>query len=212
MKTRTLILCEDLWHLASIARKGFKALDNRGFDFEFLKNSADWPVLDMRKFSLIMLAKSNVASATDKRPWVTTKSEQDFCGHIRRGMGLVVIHSGTAGYAELPVMRGMIGGTFLHHPPQCPVTIEPDRRSSLTKGVAPFTVQDEHYFVKLDDARAKVFLQSRSEHGMQPAGWTRIEGKGRVCVLTPGHNVEVWLHPMFQTLLLNALRWTAKIK
>jgi type 1 glutamine amidotransferase len=109
-------------------------------------------------------------------------------------------------------MHRLIGGTFLHHPPQCPVTVEPKRRSPLTKGVMPFTVQDEHYFAKLDDARAKVFLHSRSEHGVQPAGWTRIEGKGRVCVLTPGHNLKVWLHPMFQTLLLNAMCWAAKIK
>jgi type 1 glutamine amidotransferase len=46
---------------------------------------------------------------------------------------------------------------------------------------------------------------------VQPAGWTRAEGAGRVCVLTPGHNLEVWLHPEFQKLLLNACRWTAKL-
>jgi hypothetical protein len=26
-------------------------------------------------------------------------------------------------------------------------------------------------------------------------------------MLTPGHNVEVWLEPSFQVLLGNALRW-----
>jgi len=31
-------------------------------------------------------------------------------------------------------------------------------------------------------------------------------------MLTPGHNVEVWLHPSFQTLLDNALRWCAAAK
>ncbi|HEY1719180.1 MAG TPA: ThuA domain-containing protein [Verrucomicrobiae bacterium] len=211
MNIRTLVLCDDLWHPGAIARRGLKALGDCGFDFEFLKNNADWPVLDWRKFQLVVLAKSNVVSAKKKRAWLTKDSEKVFCDHIRRGTGLVVIHSGTADYAELPVMRGVIGGAFLRHPPQCPVTIEPKPRRPLTKSVTPFMVQDEHYFMKLDDARAKIFLQSRSEHGVQPAGWTRIEGKGRVCVLTPGHNVEVWLHPMFQTLLLNALRWAAKI-
>jgi uncharacterized protein len=211
MNIRTLVLCDDFWHPGAITRRGLKALSNRGFDFEFLKNSADWPALDMRKFPLVVLAKSNVASAKDKSEWLTKDSEKDFYNHIRRGAGLVVVHSGIAGYAELPLMHEIIGGMFLRHPPQCRVTIEPKRRSPLTKSVAPFTVQDEHYFVKLDDARAKIFLHSQSEHGVQPAGWTRIEGEGRVCVLTPGHNVEIWRHPMFQTLLLNALRWTAKI-
>jgi len=55
-----------------------------------------------------------------------------------------------------------------------------------------------------------VFLHTRSRHGVQPAGWTRAEGLGRVGVLTPGHNLEVWLHPGFQKLLQNGLNWVAK--
>jgi type 1 glutamine amidotransferase len=72
-------------------------------------------------------------------------------------------------------------------------------------------VFDEHYFMAMNDARADVFLNSLSKHGVQPAGWTRAAGAGRVCVLTPGHNREVWQHPEFQKLLLNALRWAAKM-
>jgi type 1 glutamine amidotransferase len=91
------------------------------------------------------------------------------------------------------------------------VTIEPRSGHPLTKEVAAFTVRDEHYFMAMNDVAVDVFLHSRSEHGVQPAGWTRSEGEGRVCVLTPGHNLEVWLHPSFQKLLLNALRWSAKL-
>jgi type 1 glutamine amidotransferase len=64
----------------------------------------------------------------------------------------------------------------------------------------------------LDDAQADVFLAARSEHGVQPGGWTRTEGSGRVCVLTPGHNLEVWLHPAYQALILNGLQWCGKAK
>jgi type 1 glutamine amidotransferase len=39
---------------------------------------------------------------------------------------------------------------------------------------------------------------------------TRLEGEGRVAVITPGHNVEVWLQPGFQTLLRNGLAWCIK--
>jgi type 1 glutamine amidotransferase len=55
-----------------------------------------------------------------------------------------------------------------------------------------------------------VFMTTSSEHGTQPAGWTRTEGEGRVCVLSPGHNAEVWLHPSFQALLRSALLWCIK--
>jgi type 1 glutamine amidotransferase len=63
----------------------------------------------------------------------------------------------------------------------------------------------------LDDARADVFATTTSEHGEQPGVWRRTEGRGRVAVLTPGHNLEVWLHPSFQALLSNCLRWCGKL-
>jgi type 1 glutamine amidotransferase len=77
----------------------------------------------------------------------------------------------------------------------------------MTSGSEPFTLVDEHYFMTLDDAGADVFLTTESEHGRQPGGWTRTVDAGRVCVLCPGHNLEVWLHPSYQSLIYNALRW-----
>jgi type 1 glutamine amidotransferase len=108
-------------------------------------------------------------------------------------------------------MHAMLGGAFVRHPDACAVTLEPVKPHPVTDGVETFTVQDEHYFMSPMSDDAEVFLHSRSAHGLQPAGWTRAEGAGRVCVLTPGHNQEVWLHPEFQKLLLNAMRWTAKL-
>jgi uncharacterized protein len=62
----------------------------------------------------------------------------------------------------------------------------------------------------LDDPQAEVFLTTTSEHGSQPGGWLRTQGAGRVCVLTPGHNLPVWQHPSFQALLGNALDWSCR--
>ncbi|HJZ49594.1 MAG TPA: ThuA domain-containing protein, partial [Roseiflexaceae bacterium] len=95
----------------------------------------------------------------------------------------------------------------LSHPPQCLVAVEPRQPHPLTAGSAAFALIDEHYVMALDDAQADVFLTTRSEHGAQPAGWTRQELAGRVCVLSPGHNLDVWLHPSYQALIGNALRW-----
>jgi type 1 glutamine amidotransferase len=128
-------------------------------------------------------------------------------GYVRQGNGLLVIHSGLAGYHEYPVLRGLMGGAFSRHPPQCPVIIEPRAGHHLTAGGAAFTVVDEHYFMELDDDQADVFLTTVSEHGTQPGAWIRTEGEGRVCVLTPGHNVDVWRHPSYQAIIQNALRW-----
>lgn len=85
--------------------------------------------------------------------------------------------------------------------------IAPTAGHALGVGSNAFTSKDEHYFMALDDAGADVFLTSTSEHGSQPAGWTRPVRQARVCALTPGHNLEVWLQPEYQQLILNGLRW-----
>jgi type 1 glutamine amidotransferase len=207
---RTLVLCNDVWHPADIPRGGLDAPGNCGFDFDWIEDAAEWSAERMAEYPLVVLTKVNHVSATDQRPWVTASVEQAFLDYVGRGNGLLVIHSGTAGYEEMSVLRGLLGGVFIEHPDQCPVTVQPQAEHPLTTGSTSFTLKDEHYFMALDDTQADVFLTTISEHGAQPGGWTRSEGKGRVCVLTPGHNLEIWLHPSFQTLLHNSLRWCSK--
>ena len=111
------------------------------------------------------------------------------------------------------MLRSLLGGVFAHHPEQCPVTVEPRGWHPLSAGSNQFTLTDEHYFMAMNEPEVDVFVTTRSEHGEQPGGWRRIPsgGTGRVAVLTPGHNLEVWLHPSFQALVLNCLRWCGKL-
>ena len=211
MNLRALVLCDDTWHPAATVRLGLEPLRARGFDFEFLEDGAAWSAERMSAFPLVVLAKANLTSSTVSAPWLTMATQSAFPEFLRRGNGLVAVHSGSSRYEQLPVMNAVLGGAFVRHPDPCAVTLLPKSGHPVTAGVGSFTVRDEQYFMAMNDAQADVFLQSQSEHGTQPAGWTRTEGAGRVCVLTPGHDLEVWLHPSFQKLLLNALRWSAKL-
>jgi len=217
---RVLVLCDDTWHPAATVRQGLARLQaarggarsspsGRRLAFEFLEDGAAWSAARMGEFPLVILAKANIMSAKNHQPWLGVDLQQAFPDYVRRGNGLLVIHGGTSRYEKLPAMNALLGGAFVRHPEQCLVTVEPEPRHPLAAGVSPFTVRDEHYFMAMGDPQADVFLQARSEHGVQPAGWTRAHGKGRVCVLTPGHNLEVWLNPGFQRLLSNALNWSA---
>jgi type 1 glutamine amidotransferase len=206
---RTLVFCDDYWHPACIARTGLGELEGCGFEFDWIENAVEWSAGRMAEHPLVLLAKSDDVSSDDRRHWVTEEVQRAFVDYVRQGNGLLVVHSGTV-YARVPVMRALMGGAFVGHPEQCPVTVEPREGHPLTAGSAPFTLMDEHYFMELDDAQADLFLTTTSEHGTQPGGWTRVEGEGRVCALSPGHNLEVWRHPSFQVLLCNALRWCSK--
>ncbi len=204
---RTLVLCDDGWHPAHTARRGLHPLEDHGWEFDWIEHADSWSAERMRAYPAVILTKMNHVSATDQRPWVTEEVQKAFADYVHPGNGLLVIHSGSAGYDQLTTLRGLMGGVFREHPPQCPVTVEPRAGHYLSTGSAAFTAVDEHYFMDLDDDQADVFLTTVSEHGTQPGGWTRTVGAGRVCVLTPGHNVDVWLHPSYQTVIQNTLRW-----
>jgi uncharacterized protein len=208
---QTLVLADDRPHPARIARTGLGTLGNCGFTFDWLEDGNDWSTERLAAYPLVVLVKANNTSSTDERPWMTPEIADALRDHVRAGNSLLTIHSGTAGYKETTVLRNLIGGLFVRHPKQCPVTVEPQTGHPLTTGSMAFTETDEHYFMEMAEEPVDTFLQTVSEHGTQPGGWTRTEGDGRVCVLIPGHNVEVWLNPAYQTLLRNALRWCGRL-
>ena len=208
---KTLVLCDDHWHPARIPQEGLGALNGTGFSFDLIVNARDWSPDIMMKYALVILTKSNHVSSADQSEWMTDTAQAAFADYVRNGNGLLAIHSGTAAYDQRSVLRRLLGGVFVRHPEQCPVTLTPLAGHPLAIGSDRFTLRDEHYFMAMDDPEADVFVTTTSEHGEQPGAWRRIEGSGRVAVLTPGHNLEVWLHPSFQALLLNSLRWCGKL-
>lgn len=208
---KTLVICGDYWHPPQIPREGLGALKTAEFTFDWIENARHWSPERMATYPLVILTKSNNISVTDQNDWMSESVQAAFVNHVLKGNGLLAIHSGIAEYEQKPELRHLLGGVFTHHPDQCPVTIEPQAGHPLSVGSEPFTLTDEHYFIEIDDPQIDVFMTTRSKHGDQPGGWIREEGAGRVAVLTPGHNVEVWLHPAFQNLLLNALHWCSKV-
>lgn len=204
---QTLVLCDDFWHPARVPREGLRGLEAEGFSFEWLEDARTWSVERMAAYPLVILTKSNNVSSSDQSGWMTDEVQSAFLEYVRKGNGLLAIHSGTADYQEQNILRRLLGGVFTQHPEQCEVTLQPQPKHALTTNITSFTIKDEHYFMAMHNSDVDVFLTSHSEHGEQPAGWRRTEGDGRVAVLTPGHNLEVWLHPSYQTLISNTLHW-----
>src|SRR3712207_2242903 len=129
---RTLVLCDDYWHPARTARAGLAPLEDAGLAFDWIERAGDWSAQRMAEYPVVVLAKANNVSSSDRRPWVTEEVQAAFRSYVRSGHGLLVIHSGTVGYREAPVLRGVLGGVFASHPPQCPVTVEPKEEHTLT--------------------------------------------------------------------------------
>lgn len=201
---RVLVLAGDPYHPAEDVIRGLQSAGGNEFAFEL---APDGPLdgLD-NSISAVVLAKMNVISPTDSSLWTREESDLAMRGFVSSGKGLLVIHAGSAGYNEAPILRALTGGAFLHHPEPCDVTILPTMVQTVGQGVGQFTIFDEHYFVEVDP-EAEVFLTATSSHGVQPAGWTLGVGEGRVCMIAPGHFAAIWMHTEFQKLMRNSLHW-----
>ncbi|MEM7134100.1 MAG: ThuA domain-containing protein [Chloroflexota bacterium] len=204
---QTLVLCDDSAHPAALTRDGLMGLGDCGYEFDWQEDPNDWSAEGMSQYSLVIFSKANNTSLTDSSPWATEETGAAFANYVNQGNSILFLHSGTALYNDSPSLCHLMGGIFVGHPAQCPVTVEPQKGHPLTAGSSAFTDKDEHYQMEMNDPNVDLFLNTTSEHGTQPGGWTRTQGTGRVCVLTPGHNLPIWHHPSYQALLRNSLGW-----
>ncbi|MBD3321367.1 MAG: hypothetical protein GF350_09765, partial [Chitinivibrionales bacterium] len=98
---------------------------------------------------------------------------------------------------------------FEKHPKPFEFTLYPfHSRIHFTKGIEPFAVTDEFY-LHTCNPDIEICLAALYKNEVHPMAWSRLEGKGRVACLSPGHFPEVWNNTTWQTVLLRMLAWCA---
>ena len=223
---KVLLICDDYYHPGQVAIDGIEPLKQKGYQFDIISNANDFSVEKLQQYPVILICKMDEVSQTDKQPWKTKEIQSAFIDFVEGGGGLLAVHSALVNGKDTNALDKLIGCNFLGHPNNCPVIVQSVKPHPVTDGVEQFCETDEHYKIEITENDADVLLASHSpaqgeesKYETEPyfnckaaiyaAGYVRTQGKGRVCVLTPGHTLEVWLNPQFQKLLDNALKWTA---
>jgi len=221
---QVLLICDDYYHPGQVAIDGVKPLEQKAFKFDIISNANDFSPDVLSKYPVVLICKMDEISQTDKQPWKTETVQKAFANYVKNGGGLLAVHSATVPNILKGELDQLIGCRFLGHPNNCPVTFQSVKPHPVTEGVGMFIETDEHYKIEITsddvDVLAASYSPSQGDESkyesepyfnctaaIQPAGFVRTAGKGRVCVLTPGHTLEVWLNPEFQKLLENALKW-----
>src|SRR5262249_45465440 len=106
----------------------------------------------------------------------------------------------------------LVGGRYTGHGPLERFRVEVvDRNHPITRDVEDFSVADEQHTPETDLGKVHLLLRSRSGAGKSAVGgWAYEPGKGRLCHLANGHTREALLHPMFQRLMRNAVKWCVR--
>ena len=206
-----LVLCDDYWHPAEVIEMGLKPLESDEFHFTFVKSAKDILTPErIAKYPVIINCKMNQLNRANTTPWFDDVAEvgpDDLKAYVENGGGFISAHAGNTSKEGEPY-TDFAGNYFVQHPPRCDVEVKVTAKHPVTEGVQDFVVRDEHYQIELTAKDADVFLKTYSaDGGEQIGGYTREIGKGRLCVLTPGHILDVWLAPEFQKLLVNAIHY-----
>lgn len=211
-----LVLCDDRWHPGEVVEKGMAFLKEEGFGLDFVKDAKDILTPErIRRYPLLVNAKGNAIGCGNDAPWfedgVTEVGPKELQSYVREGGGFLSIHAGNSFTAKTcRDYTEFVGNSFVTHPPRCDVKVTVTGKHPVTEGVADFCIRDEHY--QLDQLAGDILplLTTRSENGgEQMGGYVRTMGKGRICVLTPGHILSVWENPQFRKLVKNAICWCA---
>ena len=224
---RILLLCDDYWHPGEIPIKGVAPLKEQGFKFDIVTNADEFNPKMLDDYSAVILSKCDEVSKQDNTSWKTDSVQQAFVDYVENGGGLLAVHTGTVAGKHTEKLNRLLGCRFTYHPNSCPVTVQPIKPHPITEDVEMFCETDEHYRLELLVEDVDILIASysppqgsESKYEEDPyyntrgwicsAGFVRSQGNGRVCVLTPGHFLEVWLNEQYQRTLCNALHWCAR--
>jgi type 1 glutamine amidotransferase len=224
---RVLLLCDDYWHPGQVPVDGVKPLEQHGFRFDIITDTNNFEPETLADYPIVLLCKCDEVSPQNRTSWKTENVQRAFINYVENGGGLLVVHSGTVAGEQTQALDALIGCRFTYHPHDCPVTVQPLKPHPVTEGAGMFCEVDEHYRLEILANDVDIIMASYSPpQGLAekydedpynnspacicPAGYVRTQGKGRICVLTPGHHLSVWHNPHFQRTLSNALHWCAR--
>jgi type 1 glutamine amidotransferase len=142
--------------------------------------------------------------------WMTPEQEHAVAAFVEKGGSFLNLHNAMGLYPSGGPYLDLVGGRYTGHGPLERFRVEVvDADHPITRDVVAFSVPDEQHTPICDENRVHLVLRSRSDDGktVAAAGWVREPGRGRLCHLAPGHTREALLHPMYQRLLRNAVRW-----
>ncbi len=170
----------------------------------------------------------------DKQPPVTESGKKKLLAAVAAGKGFVGSHCASdtfhsaehkagkafANQSELDPYIAMVGGEFIRHGRQqvAKMRVVDSKFPGAEKAGGAFELNEEWYSLKNFAPDMHVIL-AQETMGMKdadydrppyPATWARMHQQGRVFYTSMGHREDVWTNPVFQALVIGALKWTTR--
>jgi len=221
-KPRVLVFSrENLWrHLSNFhARLAiYDMCVTRGFNVTTTNDPLAINATRLAEFDVVVFA---ITSGTI----MDQPGRDDLDAFVRRGGGLVGLHSASATEWVWPFFVENIGAQFAGHAPgmqAATVRVLPGAHP-ITAGMTDFTWTEEWYFFQqrpeevpgmqmllaLDETTLPADYPEMYKVGFHPIAWAHDKDGGRVFYTALGHNPDAFTDPALLDLLGRAIEWAA---
>jgi type 1 glutamine amidotransferase len=204
-------------------------LERSGFDIRIEESPAVYADAETMAATDLIVQCMTMSEATHEQI-------QGLRAAVEAGTGFTGWHGGIAdSYRASSDYLQLVGGQFATHPSRRPDLVvegsdennyldytvqitDLGRRHPITEGLEDFTLTSEQYWVlhdDLNDVLATTTHPTQPWHPWHrpitsPAVWTRLWGRGRIVVTTPGHTPEVLEHPSVRTIIERGMLWATR--
>lgn len=181
------------------------------------------------------MANVDIIQQTNTMNTITKEEFEGLQNAIINGTGFAGWHGGIAdSYRNTSDYLQMVGGQFANHPGKHPNERTGEQSDNyvahsinftelgmshpITRDMSDFDLVTEQYWVLHDSYNNVLATTTQKVRSWDPwdreitspAIWTRNWGKGKIFVITCGHNLEIVLNPNVRQIIERGLLWASR--
>lgn len=139
---------------------------------------------------------------------LTDEQTTGLLSYVCSGGGFLILHNGIAIQSRYELAQ-LAGARFTSHPDQEVLSYRVKAPEHIIlEGIDSFEIKEEPYQFEFDVFTEKTLLLTYECGGKQwPAAWAHGYGSGRVVFLSPGHQRDSFLNPMYRKLIQRSALW-----
>lgn len=211
-----LVLIGDNYHPPAYIPPSLKpVLEKIGMPARFIYDVTKLSARNLKDMRLLIILRDGMnrpEPGGDAVFWLTEEQEKAIADFVETGGGFLSLHNSTAlkRLDDKPSFyRDVLGSSYNGHGPgdeKFDVRVV-NSDHPVTSGVKDYVAVDERHAPIIHADDITLLLKAVSGDETSVNGYVRNYGKGRICHLANGHNLDVLQNPEMQKLMANAALW-----
>jgi hypothetical protein len=216
IKPHALILIGDHYHPPFYIPPSLEPVFNKiGMPFRFIYDVTKLNAENLKGVRLLVILRDGMTWPENDKDmffWMTEDQEKAVNDFVKNGGGFLALHNCTAlkRLDEIrSVYRDVLGSSYNGHGPgdeKFDVKVI-NKNHPITNGVKDYVAVDERHTPIIHANDITILTEAVNGDQKSVNGYIRTYGKGRICHLANGHNLEVLTNPEMQKLMINGALW-----